>query len=242
MSELNETTPKRTRKPKVEGEVPVKRGKKTVKETAEPIQQEEVKEVKEVPVEQRVAVVSCLNPKLMNEFLKLAKGEKVEVVILEDRVIHDYIAAKNNKVEDSAIGGFLNDTSNRLHAEEQCVKLWAILTGSMPIEASEDITFTRTEVVKRTNLSHSRANDVFQLLRAFGMLEFVNGTHEFKLHFNKNRRHRTIHTEIMAMCDAVRKDILRYKASLESDSELSNNKKLEMYDTLRTEISERLEF
>lgn len=239
-------TPKRVRKPKVEGEVPAKRVKKTVK--TEAVEETKAAEsyspiVSTKTPEQGVLILACLNPIVADAAIQAARKESVEVVFLEDRVIRDFLDTKNNKnVENRNIGEFLNNTSNRLHAENQCVKLWMILTGGKPIEDADNVVFTRTEVVKKTNLSHNQAGQIFQLLRAFGMLEFVNGSHEFKLHFNKSRCHKTIKTEIMSVVNSLGKDILRYKASVDSDDKVSEEDKKKIYEAFQKEIYEQLKF
>lgn len=236
-------TPKRKRRTKEEIEAAIAAGtykrrtpKKAEKETTT------AKVTEELPAEQSVLIMACLNPEVSNKTVKFAKEKGVEVVILEDRVIHDYIKVKSEKQETVGLGEFLNDTSNRLHAEDQSVKLWNILTKGQPIEDSGERIFTRTEVVKSTNLTHSQADKVFQLLKAFGMLRFTKGNHEFVLNFSKRKYHETIKTEVVAMGGILKNDILRYKASIDSDDELSKEQKEEMYRELLKVVNESIDF
>lgn len=253
MSETNET-PKRKRRTKEEIEAAKAAGTykpKTRKKVEEAPKEEETAKApeefqaksKKLPAEQSVLLMACLQPEVSRKVTEYAKEKGVEVVILEDRVIHDYLSVrdKDNK-EVRSLGDFLNDTSNRLHAEDQCVKLWMILTKGQPIENAEQRVFTRTEVVKSTNLSHGKADQVFQLLRAFGMLRFTKGTHEFVLNFSKKKCHDTIRTEVLAMCKAMNNDILRYKASIEADTELTKDQKKEMYEELQRAVDETIEY
>lgn len=197
---------------------------------------------KKLPDEQKVMVMACLNPIVSSAAINAAKENGVEVVILEDRVIHDYLSTKGKKEEGVSVADFLNNTSNRLHAEDQCVKLWMILTGGKPIEEVDDVVFTRTEVVRKTNLTHKKAEQVLQLLRAFGMLEYTKGIHEFKLHFNPKRQHQTIQTEVISMCQAMNNDILRFKASIESDKKMTEKERSEIYEAFRNTIEESIKF
>lgn len=253
MSETNET-PKRKRRTKEEIEAAKAAGtykSKTRKKVEEAPKEEETAKApeefqaksKKLPAEQSVLLMACLQPEVSKIAIEAAKEKGVEVVILEDRVIHDYLSVrdKDNK-EVRSLGDFLNDTSNRLHAEDQCVKLWMILTKGQPIENAEQRVFTRTEVVKSTNLSHGKADQVFQLLRAFGMLRFTKGTHEFVLNFSKKKCHDTIKTEVLVMCKAMNNDILRYKASIEADNELTKDQKKEMYEELQRAVDETIEY
>lgn len=244
MCETTNEAPKRRRRTKEEIEAAIAAGTykpRTRKKVSEEVKYS--KTVEKLPAEQSVLIMSCLNPKVSAKAIDAAKENGVEVVILEDRVIHDYLSVRNreDKIERS-LGDFLNDTYNRLHAEDQCVKLWMILTGGKPIENADSHVFTRTEVVKKTNLSHNKAEQVFQLLKAFGMLEFTKGSHEFVLHFSKKKCHDTIKTEVIAMCKAINNDIIRYKASIEADNELTKEQKDEMYKELQRAVNEAIEF
>lgn len=254
MSETNET-PKRKRRTKEEIEAAKAagtykpRGRKKVEEAPKEATDEQkapeefqAKPTK-LPAEQSVLIMACLQPEVSRKVTDYAKEKGVEVVILEDRVIHDYLSVRDREDKEvRSLGDFLNDTSNRLHAEDQCVKLWMILTKGQPIENAEQRVFTRTEVVKATNLTHNKADQVFQLLRAFGMLRFTKGTHEFVLNFSKKKCHDTIKTEVLAMCKALNNDILRYKASIEADTELTKEQKDEMYKELQRAVDETIEY
>lgn len=252
MSETNET-PKRKRRTKEEIEAAKAAGtyklrtKKKVEEapsekTAKAPEEFQIKPTK-LPSEQSVLIIACLQPEVSQKAIEAAKEKGVEVVILEDRVIHDYLSVRDkDNQETRSLGDFLNDTSNRLHAEDQCVKLWMILTGGKPIENTDNHVFTRMQVVKATNLTHNKADQIFQLLRAFGMLRFTKGTHEFVLNFSKNKCHDTIKTEVLAMCRAMNNDILRYKASIEADTELTKEQKDEMYKEFQRAVDETIEY
>ena len=144
MSETNET-PKRKRRTKEEIEAAKAAGTykpRTRKKVEEAPKEETAKAPEEfqakptkLPTEQSVLIMACFQPEVSKRAIEAAKEKGVEVVILEDRVIHDYLSVrdKDNK-EARSLGDFLNDTSNRLHAEDQCVKLWMILTKGQPIE------------------------------------------------------------------------------------------------------------
>jgi len=253
MSETNET-PKRKRRTKEEIEAAKAAGAykpKTRKKVEEAPKEEETAKAPEefqakptkLPAEQSVLIMACLQPDVSKRAIEAAKEKGVEVVVLEDRVIHDYLSVRDREgKEERSLGDFLNNTSNRLHAEDQCVKLWMILTKGQPIENAEQRVFTRTEVVKATNLTHGKADQVFQLLRVFGMLRFTKGTHEFVLNFSKKKCHDTIRTEVLAMCKEMNNDILRYKASIEADTELTKDQKKEMYEALQRAVDETIEY
>ena len=250
--QLNNEAPKRKRRTKAEmeaaraaGEAPAKRVKKDTGETKKGDEQApkspETHAVKpKLKPEQSVLIMACLEPQVAQKAMAAAKERGVEVVILEDKVIHDYLDMKTNKPE--SLGEFLSNTSNRLQAEQNRTKLWMIVTGGAPVEQASTRIITETEVVKKTTLSHGQAKAMFNLLRAFGLLRFTKGTHEFVLNFDKNDCHNTIETEVLSMAEVMNNDILRFKNSIESDTSLSEEQKKQKYDEFKNSVCESLRF
>lgn len=250
--QLNNEALKRKRRTKAEmeaaraaGEAPAKRVKKDTGEAKKGDEQApkapETHAVKHKPKpEQSVLIMACLEPQVAQKAMAAAKERGVEVVILEDKVIHDYLDMKTKKPE--SLGEFLSNTSNRLQAEQNRTKLWMIVTGGAPVEQASTRIITETEVVKKTTLSHNQAKAMFNLLRAFGLLRFTKGTHEFVLNFDKNDCHNTIETEVLSMAEVMNNDILRFKNSIESDTSLSEEQKKQKYDEFKNSVCESLRF
>lgn len=250
--QLNNEAPKRKRRTKAEmeaaraaGEAPAKRVKKDTGEAKKGDEQApkapETHAVKpKLKPEQSVLIMACLEPQVAQKAMAAAKERGVEVVILEDKVIHDYLDMKTKKPE--SLGEFLSNTSNRLQAEQNRTKLWMIVTGGAPVEQATTRIITETEVVKKTTLSHNQAKAMFNLLRAFGLLRFTKGTHEFVLNFDKNDCHNTIETEVLSMAEVMNNDILRFKNSIESDTSLSEEQKKQKYDEFKNSVCESLRF
>ena len=250
--QLNNEAPKRKRRTKAEmeaaraaGEAPAKRVKKDTGEAKKGDKQApkapETHAVKpKLKPEQSVLIMACLEPQVAQKAMAAAKERGVEVVILEDKVIHDYLDMKTKKPE--SLGEFLSNTSNRLQAEQNRTKLWMIVTGGAPVEQASTRIITETEVVKKTTLSHGQAKAMFNLLRAFGLLRFTKGTHEFVLNFDKNDCHNTIETEVLSMAEVINNDILRFKNSIESDTSLSEEQKKQKYDEFKNSVCESLRF
>lgn len=250
--QLNNEAPKRKWRTKAEmeaaraaGEAPAKRVKKDTGEAKKGDEQApkapETHAVKpKLKPEQSVLIMACLEPQVAQKAMAAAKERGVEVVILEDKVIHDYLDMKTKKPE--SLGEFLSNTSNRLQAEQNRTKLWMIVTGGAPVEQASTRIITETEVVKKTTLSHGQAKAMFNLLRAFGLLRFTKGTHEFVLNFDKNDCHNTIETEVLSMAEVMNNDILRFKNSIESDTSLSEEQKKQKYDEFKNSVCESLRF
>lgn len=250
--QLNNEAPKRKRRTKAEmeaahaaGEAPAKRVKKDTGEAKKVDEQApkapETHAVKpKLKPEQSVLIMACLEPQVAQKATAAAKERGVEVVILEDKVIHDYLDMKTKKPE--SLGEFLSNTSNRLQAEQNRTKLWMIVTGGAPVEQASTRIITEMEVVKKTTLNHAQAKAMFNLLRAFGLLRFTKGTHEFVLNFSKNDCHKTIETEVLSMSEVMNNDILRFKNSIESDNSLSEEQKKKKYDEFKNIVCESLRF
>lgn len=250
--QLNNEAPKRKRRTKAEmeaaraaGEAPAKRVKKDTGEAKKGDEQApkapETHAVKpKLKPEQSVLIMACLEPQVAQKAMAAAKERGVEVVILEDKVIHDYLDMKTKKPE--SLGEFLSNTSNRLQAEQNRTKIWMIITGGAPVEQASTRIITEMEVVKKTTLSHGQAKAMFNLLRAFGLLRFTKGTHEFVLNFDKNDCHNTIETEVLSMAEVMNNDILRFKNSIESDTSLSEEQKKQKYDEFKNSVCESLRF
>lgn len=243
MSEqVNDVTPKKKRRTKAEmeaaraaGEAPAKRStKKNTESTQEP--------KKSLKPEESVLIMACLEPEVSKKAIEAAKERGVEVVVLEDRVITDYLTSKAEDTNREAVGQFLENTSNRLRTEKNLVALYAILTGGAKIEDADKYVFTRTMITHKTKLSHRQAADVLMALKIFGMLEFTKGDFEFKLIFSRNAQRETIKTEIVSMCKAMNGDILRYKKAVETDDSLTKEQKEEMLKKLQDAINETIEY
>ena len=144
------------------------------------------------------------------------------------------------KTESDALKIFLESEDNRKGAEEQAIQLWTILTGNKPIETSDDTEFTEMQVVKKTTLSHSKANNLFQLLRAFGFFDMKKRA--FRLHFNKEKCYEVIQTEIISVAKAINSDIARYKAAINADDTITAEDKETRLASLKTAVLEVLKF
>lgn len=219
-------------------------GDKTVKTTmkgGEVVKQEEV----QAPG-QSVVLVGCLNPKMIKSINTEAKKQGVEVVMLSDKVVTDYLKVKGVDVpdpEEVTLEAFLADASNRVTAEQQATKLWTVVMGNQGVEHAEEVTFTETQVCHATTLTHKTANELFNLLHAFGLLEWVNPKkREFRLHFFKSYIHSAIQNDVVGLAKIVNNDILRFKKSIESDTNLTDEERKTKLATLKDAVLSSLNF
>lgn len=195
---------------------------------------------------QSVVLVGCLNPRMIKSINTAAKKQGVEVVTLNEKVVTDYLSVKGISVPDAegvTLEAFLSNAGNRVIAEQQATKLWTVMTGSTGVENAEGVKFTETEVVRRTTLTHKTANELFGLLRAFGLFEWTNiKKREFTLHFVKTHIHSAIQNDIMAMSKVINNDILRYKKSLAGDEGLTPEEREAKRMALKQAVLSSLDF
>ena len=175
-----------------------------------------------------------------------AKKQGVEVVMLSDKVVTDYLKVKGVDVPDPeavTLEAFLADASNRVTAEQQATKLWTVVMGNQGVEHAEEVTFTETQVCHATTLTHKTANELFNLLHAFGLLEWVNPKkREFRLHFFKSYIHSAIQNDVVGLAKTVNNDILRFKKSIESDTNLTDEERKTKLATLKDAVLSSLNF
>lgn len=266
MSELENKTeeaPKRKRLTKEEREAAIANGtlKPRPRRTKKTEDGEDKQEVKEptastdqskeecdnrtvcLPEEQSVFIMACLHPSTSQKTIEIAKNNGLEVVILEDQVIKDYLDLKRDGDNTKkTIGDFLSNSSNRLKAEESCKKLFTIITEGGRVEDSENYYCRLSNVVRSTNLNYAEAKELLTLLHTFGLIQYTKGTHEFKFTFSKDLRRNTILKEITGMLKVLNQDIQRMKVAIDTDDELKKEEKDEMYKMLMRRIDEEIEY
>lgn len=127
-------------------------------------------------------------------------------------------------IEQDNIAVFLKSDDNRKLVTEQAIKMYSILTHQSTIDGHEDKIFTETQVCQRTNLSHSKVKKLFQLWQLFGVVEQLP-KQEFRFHFTKDKQHELILRGINEVAALLHTDILRLRASIEGDKELSDEQR-----------------
>ena len=144
---------------------------------------------------------------------------------------------------DNKLKEFLENEDNRKNAEDKAVQLWIVLTGNKPIETAAETRFTQTQVVHKTNLSHSKTNQLINLLRAFGFLEWTEiKKREFVLHFDRKKCYEIIRTEIISVVESVKSDIIRYKTAIEADDSITAEDRDKALARLKDDIDDLLRF
>ena len=189
--------------------------------------------------EESVLIMACLNPVVAKEATEAAKRNGVEVVILEDKVIADYLKAKEQKQQNrDSITTFLSNESNRRMAKQHQMKLWNILTHNAPIDLYEKILiFNRTQVVKMTTMSHSKAADVLQMLDAFGYIRFEpDDKLRFTFIFDSEDIKANMKEELDDFMDLITASYLKYESAAVSEKITKD----EILDSFIDELKKRI--
>ncbi len=206
----------------------------------EEIKTSEKSEEEVLPPEQKILMLSCLNPSVLSSIKKLANKNKMEIVYLDEKIIWDYIEANKTSTAGDSLQNFLSTVENRSKAKEHAVHLWQILTGGDDFSNAEKRIFKRTDITRNTNLSHSKANNLLQLLFAFGYVEYVNKDFEFKFIFDEALQRKTLQAGIQSVCNVVFSDFVKYKTLVEQSETLSSEQKQEEINNMKDKIRKQI--
>jgi len=233
MEQINEKRAKR----KAQSNDEIIEVNKTINEEMKTLEKSE-EEV--LPPEQKILMLSCLNPSVLSSIKKLANKNKMEIVYLDEKIIWDYIEANKTSTAGDSLQNFLSTVENRSKAKEHAVHLWQILTGGDDFSNAEKRIFKRTDITRNTNLSHSKANNLLQLLFTFGYVEYVNKDFEFKFIFDEALQRKTLQAGIQSVCNVVFSDFVKYKTLVEQSETLSSEQKQEEINNMKDKIRKQI--
>lgn len=195
--------------------------------------------------EKNVLIVGCMNADLLNEIKELADARGIHLAVLEDKVVTDYVASRQEtaepKSESEKLQDFLDNKSNRAEAETKALTLFNMLTKNGDVTKAEDMVFSEKQVIKLTSLSHSKAKDLLELLRLFGMVEFIQAKSPFtfKFHFGAETRQNSIMLDISEDCALVRVDMERYISAI-NQTDLADNEKEAKINEMKEVVTKAL--
>ena len=195
--------------------------------------------------EKNVLIVGCMNADLLNEIKELADAKGIHLAVLEDKVVTDYVASRQEtaepKSESEKLQNFLDNKSNRAEAETKALTLFNMLTKNGDVTKAEDMVFSEKQVTKLTSLSHSKAKELLELLRLFGMVEFIqaNSPFTFKFHFGAETRQNSIMLDISEDCALVRVDMERYISAI-NQTDLADNEKEAKINEMKEVVTKAL--
>lgn len=219
-----------------------KKAKTVKKQTEKPAAEQKPTEKKASPAqlkpEEKVLIMACKHPVVATAAIDAAKAKGVEVVLLEDIVIENYIRNKDAQEKQmSAMEKFLTSEKNRQEARGNAIKLYNVLTYGRDtnLEHFSERVFTETQVVHATTLTHRTAQNLFEVLRAFGYIEFV-APRQFKFQFSTSEKIETMMNGVSSVVNMLFGDIVRLRAEI-TNSEFDKEKKNAYTERLNKIIS-----
>lgn len=146
------------------------------------------------------------------------KYENISVMRLNNRLLEDLEKKNNQNKERITLEEFLSSEDNKKNAEEKALTLWGIVTNNADLELSKERVFTKTEVVKKTTLSHKQLNELIELLSLFGFVEVIEKI-KFKFVFDENLRRASALADIVIELRQMSVQIERYKLLHDKDNQ-----------------------
>lgn len=195
--------------------------------------------------EKNVLIVGCMNADLLNVIKELADAKGIHLAVLEDKVVTDYVASRQEtaepKSEAEKLQNFLDNKGNRAEAETKALTLFNMLTKNGDVTKAEDMVFSEKQVTKLTSLSHAKAKDLLELLRLFGLVEFIQAKSPFtfKFHFGAETRQNSIMLDISEDCALVRVDMERYISAI-NQTDLADNEKEAKINEMKEVVTKAL--
>lgn len=185
-----------------------------------------------------VLLYAVVDDAVAKEVEEVANKHSKQVKRLGNKVIENYVkelAKEENKAV--SVEDFLNNEENRKETELKAISFWNLLTHNSSMNNSNDRVFTKSEVVKRTNLTNKSLGELLDLFKLFGFVEFVNNKkYQFKFCFSEEIIRASIMVDIINDIVLANQDIVRYLSTFKDDSVI------EAKEELRKKVIERIIF
>ena len=159
-----------------------------------------------------------------------------EIIRIDDKLIDTITEARSKEKKAPTVSEFVADEDNKNEAEKKALYLWNMMTNNAPVENASERIFTKTEIVRRTTLTHKTLGGLLELFRLFGFIEFVKGNYEFRFIFSQKTKQDNAYADIVEDIRLLNINIARYK-NLLSEDEFT-----EKWDKLRENITQLISF
>ena len=189
--------------------------------------------------EQKVVILGCMNPEITEKIAQIVKesGEDVQLVMLEDKVVLDYIesqggeTSRSGMTDEERLKTFLGNKKNRDEAESHAMVLFGILSDNKSIADNDAVNrvYSKQWITKKTNMNYQQATELLDLLYAFGFIEYTNQKYEFKFVFGRKVRCASAKADVIQRVDELNAAAIRYREFIKEYSGMSED---EMSDDL----------
>lgn len=183
-----------------------------------------------------IIIAASMEQSVIDGLEDFARQRDKHLVLLDDKVITDYIKGteRAEKQHHQMVDSFLQSEKNREEAETKAIALFNLITHNGDILTSGDKVFKKSDVTKRTNLTHKTLGELLTLFSLFGLIEWKKGDYEFSFVFSKDVRQSSAVADITNTITMLNQNIVRYI------SQFSDEEKKQKFSEIRGTIIESI--
>lgn len=183
-----------------------------------------------------IIIAASTQQTVINELEDFARQRDKHLVLLDDKVITDYIKSveQAEKQPPATVESFLQNEKNKEEAELKAIELYNLITHNGDILTARDKVFKKSDVTKRTNLTHKTLGELLTLFSLFGLIEWKKGDYEFSFVFSRDIRQASALADITNTITMLNQNILRYL------SQFSDEEKKQKFSEIRGTIIESI--
>ena len=183
-----------------------------------------------------IIIAASMEQSVIEGLEDFARQRDKHLVLLDDKVITDYIKGteRAEKQHHQTVDSFLQSEKNREEAETKAISLFNLITHNGDILTSGDKVFKKSDVTKRTNLTHKTLGELLTLFSLFGLIEWKKGDYEFSFVFSKDVRQSSALADITNTITMLNQNIVRYI------SQFSDEEKKQKFSEIRGTIIESI--
>lgn len=165
-----------------------------------------------------------------------ARQRGKHLVLLDDKVITDYIKGteRSENQPPQTVESFLQSNKNREEAETKAIALFNLITHNGDMLTAGDKVFKKSDITKRTNLTHKTLGELLTLFSLFGLIEWKKGDYEFSFVFSKEVRQASALADITNTTTMLNQNIVRYL------SQFSDEEKKTKFSEIRETVIESI--
>lgn len=183
-----------------------------------------------------ILIFAAVEQETIDAVKKIADERSIHLVQLDDKVITDYLKGTEQRNNDGSmtLDEFVANDKNREEAETKAISLFNLITHNGDILTSADKVFKKSDITKRTNLTHKTLGELLQLFSVFGLIEWKKSNYEFSFVFSKEVRQASVLADITNTTTMLNQNIVRYL------SQFPDKEKKERFSEIRKQIIESI--
>ena len=190
----------------------------------------------EIKKAENILIFAAIEQETIDAVKKIADERSIHLVQLDDKVITDYLKGTEQRNNDGSmtLDEFVANDKNREEAETKAISLFNLITHNGDILTSADKVFKKSDITKRTNLTHKTLGELLQLFSVFGLIEWKKSNYEFSFVFSKEVRQASVLADITNTTTMLNQNIVRYL------SQFPDKEKKERFSEIRKQIIESI--